>query len=267
MEDMMKNETLALLQDPRSGSELEWQNADRGTGACLVSRSSGETFRIRDGIPDFTSTGWINGTNQKYQRMYDRLAPLYDLTTVAYAAFKLGGDRARVMEYLQELEIKAGDRVLETSIGTGRNVQYLPRNVHYYGIDISWGMLRNGQRKARQKQIDLELFLCPAESLCFRDNVFDVVYHVGGINYFNDPGAAVREMVRVARPGTRMIIVDETEEVAQKLENVPGASPFYKGREKKITSPVEYLPPEMQEVRLKTVARGELYCLSFRKPL
>lgn len=95
---------------------------------------------------------------------------------------KSKGDRARVTEYLQELEIKDGDRVLETSIGTGRNIQYLPRTASYYGIDISWGMLKQCQKKGRRQNWDLELFLCPAEGLCFQDNVFDVVYHVGGIN-------------------------------------------------------------------------------------
>jgi ubiquinone/menaquinone biosynthesis C-methylase UbiE len=40
-----------------------------------------------------------------------------------------------------------------------------------------------------------------AERLPFADRTFDVVFHVGGINFFDQPAVAVREMVRVARAG------------------------------------------------------------------
>ncbi len=168
------------------------------------------------------------------------------------------------MEYLQELEIKDGDRVLETSIGTGRNVQYLPRSASYYGIDISYGMLTQCQRKAHQQHWKLELFLCPAETLCFQDDAFDVVYHVGGINYFNDRAAAVHEMIRVAKPGTKMIILDETEELAQNYSNTPGAKGFY--HPGKNIPPIDLLPAGMLDVQQKSIAGGDLYCLCFRKP-
>jgi hypothetical protein len=34
-----------------------------------------------------------------------------------------------------------------------------------------------------------------------------------------------------------------------------------------VTAPVDLLPPEMQAVQVKEIAGGDLYCLSFRKPL
>jgi len=39
------------------------------------------------------------------------------------------------------------------------------------------------------------------------------VVHVGGINFFDVPALAAREMVRVARPGARIVIADETKQV------------------------------------------------------
>src|SRR5436853_540803 len=38
---------------------------------------------------------------------------------------------------------------------------------------------------------------------------FDAVFTVGGINYFRDPCAALREMRRVARPGAAIVAADE----------------------------------------------------------
>ena len=262
----MKPETLKLLQTPNSGEGLVFGHSNDGLFDGTLCGESGQTYHIQDGIPDFTSPQYITGKNQRYQNLYNRLAPLYDLSTSIYATIKCGGDRERVMSYLRELEIKDGDRVLETSIGTGRNVQYLPASAAYYGVDISRGMLKQCQKMAYQNYLDVDLFLCPAEELCFRDATFDVVYHVGGINYFNDRAAAVREMIRVARPGTKIIIVDETEDLAKKYENVPGASEFYKNRKEKISSPIDLVPPAMEEVQLKSILNGDLYCLSFRKP-
>ncbi|MFQ6003029.1 MAG: class I SAM-dependent methyltransferase [Candidatus Zixiibacteriota bacterium] len=118
---------------------------------------------------------------------------------------------------------------------------------------------------ARKLDVNIELFCATSEALPFEDEVFDVVSHVAGINYFNDKGEALREMVRVTRPGTKMIVVDETEEFAKRVENTPGASDFYKNRKGKIAMPVDLLPPDLIDVKVCTIARGDLYCLSFRK--
>jgi len=37
--------------------------------------------------------------------------------------------------------------------------------------------------------------------------------HCGGINLFDRPALAVKEMLRVARPGARILIADETKQV------------------------------------------------------
>jgi len=55
-----------------------------------------------------------------------------------------------------------------------------------------------------------------AERLPFADRTFDVVFHVGGINFFDQPAVAVREMVRVARAGALILIADETKVVVEK---------------------------------------------------
>jgi SAM-dependent methyltransferase len=48
-----------------------------------------------------------------------------------------------------------------------------------------------------------------AEALPFADATFDVVFSVGGFNYFRDPLAALAEMRRVARPSAPVIVADE----------------------------------------------------------
>lgn len=65
-------------------------------------------------------------------------------------------------------------------------------------------------QKSCAKKTNLQLFHACAEDLPFADNSFDIVYHIGGINFFNDKAKAMQEMLRVAKPGTKILIADET---------------------------------------------------------
>ena len=164
-------------------------------------------------------------------------------------------------------KIRPGSRVLEVSVGTGQNIRFLPGSAAYFGLDISMGMLRrcrsNLKRWSRRAAL---LIQGAAEHLPFVDGAFDSVLHMGGINFFNDRAQALREMVRVAKPGTKIVIVDETEDIRRRYEKTPLTGSFYRGQHASASAPVEQLPSGMKEVRVKTIAGGELYCLTFRTP-
>ena len=115
-----------------------------GDGA-LVERESGARYPIREGIPVFS--GAVEGLNAKYRKMYDRLAPGYDFAERLY--YMVTRKRSVREEFLCELEVTAGDRVLEVSVGTGANARLLPKEIDFYGLDLSRGML---QRCARSLQ-------------------------------------------------------------------------------------------------------------------
>ena len=119
-------------------------------------------------------------------------------------------------DMMQLLEWRNGANVLYVSIGTGKDFNYIPANVdakslQLVGADISLGMLRRAQ-KVWSRKLELSLVHCAAEDLPFADNYFDIVFHVGGINFFSDKARAIAEMLRVAKPGTRLMIADETQD-------------------------------------------------------
>ena len=239
----------------------------RREGDFLVGDRSGARFPIEDGMPVFLSERDLEGLNGRYERLYNRIAPIYDFTLrLGYVFMGRGGERQARWEYLKELEIKDGDRVLETSIGTGGNLKFLPRGARYWGLDISRGMLKVCRREVRRLGVQAELCLAAAEHLPYPDGFFDCVYHMGGINFFSDKAGAIREMVRVAKPGTKILIADETADLAKSAVKVPVASAFYKQPEEAFNAPVSLLPPGMQEVKVEVIGRGRLYCLTFRKP-
>lgn len=265
----MKSNVLSLICDPSTRDLLDLLAEPGPSGhprEFLVNPKTGRRFPIRDGIPVFLSDGEVSGSNRKYQAMYDRFAPFYDLSTWLYSRWKGMNVEARLREYLDELEVTPASLVLEVSVGTGRNLKFLPREAEYVGLDISWGMLKRCRRNAARWKLDLSLCMGAAECLPFRDEAFDVVFHFGGINFFNDAAAAIREMIRVAKPGTKFVIGDENEALAARYEKLPVTERFYGGRKEAIAAPVDLLPPGMQEVRVKDIAGGDLYCLSFRKP-
>jgi ubiquinone/menaquinone biosynthesis C-methylase UbiE len=57
---------------------------------------------------------------------------------------------------------------------------------------------------------------CCAEDLPFKENEFDIVFHVGGINFYNNQKLAINEMIRVAKKGTIILIADETSDYIEK---------------------------------------------------
>jgi ubiquinone/menaquinone biosynthesis C-methylase UbiE len=172
------------------------------------------------------------------------------------------------MNYMEMLEAKPGDSVLETSVGTGLNFKYLPRGVKLSGLDLSPEMLAGCQTNLRRWGMEADLYLGNAESLPFADSSFDVVFHVGGISFFNDKGKAIREMIRVAKPGSLLLIEDETEDYAKSTyERIPITSAYFKDRKEEITVPIDLVPAEMEEIRLEMLKDGKFFAITFRKPV
>jgi ubiquinone/menaquinone biosynthesis C-methylase UbiE len=256
--------TIALLQSPFTGDSLHVVS-DKGREA-LVS-NSGERFPVRNGIPAFLKAEDLTGDNGKYNHLYETIGGFYDDTQRVACALK-GLDRDDYfLVYMRMLEAKPGDSVLETSVGTGLSFKYLPRGVKLSGLDLSAEMLANCQTNLRRWKMDADLYLGNAESLPFADSSFDVVFHVGGISFFNDQAKAIREMIRVAKPGSLLLISDETEEYAKATyEKIPIASSYYKNRHTTVKIPIDLVPLEMQEIHLEMIKGGEFYAITFRKP-
>jgi ubiquinone/menaquinone biosynthesis C-methylase UbiE/uncharacterized protein YbaR (Trm112 family) len=253
----MNDSTLSLLCDPETHDSLQLD-----TGA-LLNPKSGRRYPICDGIPIFFEA--LSGSNKKYQELYDRIALFYDPAETLYCWLFRKPDLRT--DYLKELEVGAGARVLEVSVGTGANIPRLPSDSGVFGLDISWGMLKRCQKHLAKWKRTAQLFQGEAEKLPFRDGIFDVVFHVGGINFFNDKARAIAEMIRVAKPGTKVVIVDETEKVVKEIyEKTPFTKKYFQKRQGTVSSPVDLVPHAMLDITSKEIGDGRLYCLSFRKP-
>jgi ubiquinone/menaquinone biosynthesis C-methylase UbiE/uncharacterized protein YbaR (Trm112 family) len=266
---MMKPETVSLLCKPGTHESLRLVSVpgpDESTQEMLVGVDSGERFPVRDGIPILLDESKVSGFNQRYQGIYNRVAGLYDAGIKLFAYLAGGGEEHFRGEYLRELEVQEGDRILEVSVGTGANLHYLPVKATYFGLDISWGMLKRCQRNLKRWQREAELILGNAEELPLHDELFDTVFHVGGINAFNDPAKAICEMIRVAKAGAKIMIVDETAKMIESIAWMPSARKWLQEHGERFSAPVGLVPEEMRDVQARDFAKGNMYCLTFRKP-
>lgn len=253
----MDSPTLAAICDPHTRESLRLE------GDALVNPRSGKHYPIRDGIPDFLLTAF--GQNKKYQELYDRIATFYDWGDRIYRWLRGQKDFRRI--YIDELEAPPDGQFLEVSVGTGANLQYVAAESKIFGLDLSWGMLRQCRKNLRRWRRAAELFHGEAEHLPFRNEVFDSVLHVGGINFFNDKAGAVEEMLRVAKPGTKIVIVDETEKVVkQQYKKMPIVRRYYTKRAEEVSDPRRMVSGHARDVACREIFGGRAYCLTFRKP-
>jgi ubiquinone/menaquinone biosynthesis C-methylase UbiE len=265
----MKPESVPILRCPRSHEPLRLVSEAGPSGSAqqvLVSVPSGERYAVRDGIPMLLDQDAIMGFNRQYQGIYNKVAWLYDPALRLGARLAGGREQGLRWEYLQKLGVHAGQRVLEVSVGTGANLRGLPADASHFGLDISWGMLARCRKNLSKWGVEAELFMGNAEELPFCDESFDVVFHVGGINAFNDRGRALAEMVRVARGGSTLLVVDEAAKAMEALSWVPSVKRMLQQDRDRFQAPVELVPAGMVDVQAAPILKGWLYCMTFRKP-
>ena len=189
---------------------------------------------------------------------YSLIAPIYD---------RLWTREKMRRDLVSRLRLQAGQRVLETGVGTGANLPMLCAAVgtggRVEGIDLSPGMLRRAERRAASLPCPVRLDLQNASDLSYPDECFDAVLHFGGVNFFSDREKALREMVRVARRGARLIIADET----IYLHGRPGErlSRLMLGLLPRLRPPLSLFPPEAELIGVEYSPRGFFYIIELVK--
>lgn len=268
----MKHTSLDLLVCPKCHGDLF---LDIPQGNIIILKGSltcytcQKKYPILGGTPHFICEDELVGLNKPFARMYDWFSWIYSaFSKIGFLFLGTTDSRAR-REVLARLEPNGG-KVLEVSIGPGMNLPFLlssPSISEVYGLDISIGQLNRCNALLQRRGWLVDLFLGNAEELPFKDESFDSVFHIGGINFFSNQQKAIIEMIRVAKPGTKIIICDENESGAQWYEKfLPGFKGAFKGERQKIIAPVDLVPDTMLDLKLDNIWNGFMYCLEFRKP-
>jgi phosphatidylethanolamine/phosphatidyl-N-methylethanolamine N-methyltransferase len=112
-------------------------------------------------------------------------------------------------EVIEDLNLRPGQQVLEVGVGTGMSLDAFPPYVHVVGIDPSKDMLAHAHAKiAENGWSHVEVRQGDALNLDFPDSSFDDVLTFHVITVVPDPVRMMNEMVRVCKPGGRVVIVN-----------------------------------------------------------
>lgn len=150
------------------------------------------------------------GKTEQVQEMFDNIAPAYDFMN---RAMTLGIDRLWRRRAVRCLPKGADTEILDIATGTGDMALLISRltgSRHITGIDLSEGMLEVGRRKVAAASLSDTITLLQADSLAmpFADDSFDAITVAYGVRNFADLEAGYREMLRVLRPGGKVVVLE-----------------------------------------------------------
>ena len=134
--------------------------------------------------------------------MFDSVADSYDRTN---DLLSFGQDRLWRKKVLKEVNPKAGQTILDLAAGTGSSsIVFKLQGVKVIASDFSEGMLAVG----RKRHPELEFVYADATALPFKNESVDAVTISFGLRNVVNPQKAIKEMLRVLKPGGVVVICE-----------------------------------------------------------
>ena len=265
----MRTELVSFYRAPGSAAALTLEGA-LTEGGEIVSGAlvapDGARFPIADGMPDFTWPQALPEKERETISFYDGRVDAYD-ENLPLTFRTHGEDEAEVREAMADrLMLKPGSTVLEIGAGTGRDSEVIARRLggtgRFFCQDLARSMLERNRARLAAQGRRAEFSVANASHLPFADRSFDAVFQFGGVGEFSDIAGFFREVVRVTKPGGRVVVGDEsmppwlrrtTFAKILTLTNPQFDAPI----------PLEHVPVEAREVNLRWIIGGTFYLLDF----
>jgi len=108
-------------------------------------------------------------------------------------------------------DMSEGDEVLDVACGRGVSLEYFVREygVHGAGVDSDPSLIQAAEDRARESGLagQLQFQSGPSDALPYRDEIFDITVGELRLAADSDPVGAVKELVRVTKPGGCVVLV------------------------------------------------------------
>lgn len=149
---------------------------------------------------------------EQVERMFNRIAHTYDRLN---HSLSWGIDRYWRRAAINSLRPYHPQRVLDVASGTGDFAMQAARELHpasVLGVDIAEGMLQVGRRKVSAAGLEniVQFRRDDCMHLSLPTDSQDAVTVAYGVRNFEDLDRGLREMLRVLRPGGRLVIIELT---------------------------------------------------------
>ena len=266
----MKPQEVELYICPATGEPLRLESASEVSGeidrGCLIS-SSGNTYEIKDGIPDLTYPRQLAASDEHARKFYDERVEAYDQNLhLTFKTHREDENKLRNL-FVDALDLSAASKVLEISCGTGRDSEIIAGRLRSGGRlclqDIAPAMLRRCRKRLAGVTVPTSYGVSNACYLPYPDKYFDAVYSFGGLGEFSDIKRALAEMVRVSKVGAKVVVGDES--IPPWLRETEFAAILSTTNKQFLVDvPLTEMPIQARDVRLRWVIGGVFYLIDFK---
>lgn len=146
---------------------------------------------------------------KKVAEVFDSVATRYDIMNDLMSG---GLHRLWKLFALARVGVRPGMRVLDIAGGTGDLARSMAKDAGPEGevwlTDINRSMLSVGRDRLLDQGMVLPTAVCDAERLPFADAYFDRVTVAFGLRNMTHKDTALREMVRVLKPGGKLVVLE-----------------------------------------------------------
>jgi ubiquinone/menaquinone biosynthesis C-methylase UbiE len=232
---------------------------------CFVS-SGGLTYPITDGVPNFTYPPDLGVGQREQLAYYESNADIYDdVQGVTFALYNEDEEAVR-QGMVSHLGLVKTSRVLDVACGTGRDSAHIATQLGPEGElflqDLSAAMLKQCRHRLKPFNVPTAFSVGNACYLAFPDRHFDAVFSFGGLNVFDDIKRSLQEMVRVTKPGGRIVVGDESLP-PWLYETEFGKIILHNNPLFRFKLPLEHLPVQARDVTVRWIIGGVYYLISF----
>ena len=117
------------------------------------------------------------------------------------------------LEFLARIAVAPGTRMLDVACGAGQIAIPAARaGARVTGIDIASNLIEQARARAKAEGVDVRFDEGDAEMLSCEDAGFDLVVSLIGAMFAPRPERVAAELVRVCRPGGRIVMANWTPE-------------------------------------------------------
>jgi demethylmenaquinone methyltransferase/2-methoxy-6-polyprenyl-1,4-benzoquinol methylase len=207
--------------------------------------------------PMQSSNPTLDKSSERVRDMFAQIAPRYDLLN---HVLSLNIDKRWRAKTLRKLNLVPGDPVLDVCTGTGDLALAISRKLgqttEVVGTDFCPQMLdiaREKQTKSLPNHDELRFIEADTQNLPFSDNYFQCVSVAFGLRNVNDTLKGLREMIRVAKPGGTVAVLEFSKPTMVGLKQLYNTYFQYvlprigQAMAKNDRSAYEYLPQSVQQ--------------------
>ena len=227
---------------------------------------NGKIVDLCNEIPNFIYPQNLSTCDQYFQDFYEGRAKQYDANLhLTFKTHDLDEEESR-RKFIKRLQIKPEHKVLEIACGTGRDSLIISELLSSRGElhlqDFSLDMMSRCKKKFNGKKHLTSFCLSNAMYLPYRKNFFNCIYSFGAFAEFSDPKLAISEMIRVTKPGGRIVFGDECVPYwlreTDYFKILCETNPMFASK-----LPLKFLPIEARNTSVEFVIGDSFYLISF----